>query len=74
MVTIWSQCLGLGCFRCLLGVLHDGDLDDSEGWLDTRFEEFEKKFEAFKREVTFQSNRNGRGETVFPEVGATARG
>ena len=24
MVTIWSQCLGLGCFRCLLGVLHDG--------------------------------------------------
>lgn len=24
--------------------------------------------------VTFQSNRNGRGETVFPEVGATARG
>ena len=51
MVTIWSQCLGLGGFRGLLGVLHDGDLDDSEGWLDTGFEEFEKKFEAFKRDV-----------------------
>ena len=28
---------------------------------------------VFLAMVTFQSNRNGRGETVFPEVGATAR-
>lgn len=42
------------------------------GWIFLNGNRIQIKRKQF--EVTFQSNRNGRGETVFPEVGATARG